>query len=225
MRRLLPLLLLGTTVALAAGCAQNAQTTGAASWVQPAAAVDGATPSGSADPSANPSADPSAPAASPSATPSKPGTAPKPPAPPPAGSGLVQQLLAQVNALRADHGLPPYKLSNGLIASAHAHNVVMMNGCGLSHRCPNEADLGPRIRAQGVNWHTAGENIGESGPNGNNQTAILNAAKGLTMSMYNEKPPDDGHRRNILSSSFTMIGIDVVRDGKGTVWLTQDFAG
>jgi len=42
--------------------------------------------------------------------------------------------------------------------------------------------------------------------------------------MYNEKPPNDGHRKNILSSGFTMIGIDVIRDDKGIVWLTQDFA-
>ena len=42
--------------------------------------------------------------------------------------------------------------------------------------------------------------------------------------MLNEKPPDDGHRKNILSSSFTHIGIAVFRDSSGTVWLTQDFS-
>src|SRR5207247_8513969 len=124
-----------------------------------------------------PSAAASPSAAKPSSTPTK-----KNPPPPPAGSGLVQQLLAQVNQLRAQNGLPPYKLSGGLIASAHLHNVAMMppSKCGLSHRCPREPDLGPRIAAQGVKWHSAGENIGESGPNANNPTASLNATKGLT---------------------------------------------
>ena len=46
--------------------------------------------------------------------------------------------------------------------------------------------------------------------------------------MLNEKPPDDGHRLNILSASYTHIGIAVYRasSGKnaGTVWLTQDFS-
>jgi uncharacterized protein YkwD len=42
--------------------------------------------------------------------------------------------------------------------------------------------------------------------------------------MLNEKPPDDGHRLNILSSAFGFIGIAVFRDGSGTVWMTQDFA-
>ena len=43
--------------------------------------------------------------------------------------------------------------------------------------------------------------------------------------MYNEKPPGDGHRQNLLSASFAAIGIDVIRDSRGTVWLTQDFVG
>jgi uncharacterized protein YkwD len=42
--------------------------------------------------------------------------------------------------------------------------------------------------------------------------------------MLNEQPPDDGHRMNILSSTFTHVGITVTRDGAGTDWLTQDFS-
>ena len=44
--------------------------------------------------------------------------------------------------------------------------------------------------------------------------------------MLNEKPPDDGHLLDILSISYTHIGIAVYRasPGKnaGTVWRTQD---
>ncbi len=224
MRRLVPLLVLSAALAVTAGCA-TATPGGVPNWIQPAADDTSTAPSDGPSASASDAASASA-TPTPAATPTKPHATPKPTTPP-AGSGLVQQLLAQVNQLRAQNGLPPYKLSNGLIASAHLHNVTMMppSTCGLSHRCPGEADLGPRISAQGVRWHSAGENIGESGPNANTEAAILAAAKGLTMAMYNEKPPNDGHRRNLLSSGFTMIGIDVVRDAKGTVWLTQDFAG
>jgi len=42
--------------------------------------------------------------------------------------------------------------------------------------------------------------------------------------MLNEKRPDDGHRLNILGSSFARIGIAVYRGRSGTVWLTQDFS-
>jgi uncharacterized protein YkwD len=42
--------------------------------------------------------------------------------------------------------------------------------------------------------------------------------------MLAEKPPDDGHRRNIMSSAFHHIGIAVYRDNSGIVWMTQDFS-
>jgi hypothetical protein len=42
--------------------------------------------------------------------------------------------------------------------------------------------------------------------------------------MLNERPPDDGHRLNILSTTFTHIGIAVYRDSSRTVWLTRDFS-
>jgi uncharacterized protein YkwD len=73
-----------------------------------------------------------------------------------------------------------------------------------------------------VQWSSAGENCGVGGA-ANNAAAITEAAKGLNQSMFDEKPPGDGHRKNLLSSSFTHIGIDVIRDSKGSVWLTQDF--
>jgi uncharacterized protein YkwD len=100
----------------------------------------------------------------------------------------------------------------------------MAGGCGLSHQCPGEPELGARETAAGVHWTAAGENIGEGGPVADNTAAIAKMAVALTQDMLNEKPPDDGHRRNILGSSFTHIGIAVFRDSSGTVWLTQDFS-
>ncbi len=100
----------------------------------------------------------------------------------------------------------------------------MAAGCGLSHQCPGEPALGARETAAGVHWTAAGENIGEGGPVANAPAAIAQMATALAQSMLNEKPPDDGHRLNILSSTFTHIGIAVGRDGAGTVWMTQDFS-
>jgi len=54
--------------------------------------------------------------------------------------------------------------------------------------------------------------------------AIAEMVVSLTQAMINERPPDDGHRLNIMSSKFTRVGIAVYRDGSGTVWLTQDFS-
>ena len=39
------------------------------------------------------------------------------------------------------------------------------------------------------------------------------------------RPPNDGHRRNILSSTFTVVGVDIYLDpAHGRLWLTEDFA-
>jgi uncharacterized protein YkwD len=85
------------------------------------------------------------------------------------------------------------------------------------------ADRGPRDGRQG-RLDRRRENIGEGGPVAGTPAAIAQMAVGLTRSMLNEQPPDDGHRLNILSSTFTHIGIAVYRDSSGTVWLTQDFS-
>jgi uncharacterized protein YkwD len=178
-------------------------------------AIPTATPSPSSSPKKTPTPAPSTPQAQPTT---------KKPTAPPADGTVVQQLLAQINQLRAQNGASALTLSQGLIRSAHKHNLKMMGSCGMQHQCPGEASLGDRISAEGVQWNACGENIGWSGPHPNTNAALVGAAEGLTTSMYNEKPPDDGHRRNLLSTSFHHIGIDVVRDSSGKVWLTQDFS-
>jgi len=136
----------------------------------------------------------------------------------------VSQVLTLINQARSDAGLPAYTITSGLTTSATKHNQTMAGGCGLSHQCPGEAALGDRETAAGVSWNAAGENIGDGGPVSNTSAAVAQMAVGLTQSMLDEKPPDDGHRQNILSSSFHHIGIAVYRDSSGTVWMTQDFS-
>jgi uncharacterized protein YkwD len=140
------------------------------------------------------------------------------------GGTAAAQVLALINQARATAGLPALTVTAGLDASSAAHNALMAGGCGLSHQCPGEASLGARETAAGVIWTAAGENIGEGGPVADNGAAIAQLAVSLTQSMLDEQPPDDGHRMNILSSTFTHIGIAVYRDSAGTVWLTQDFS-
>jgi uncharacterized protein YkwD len=145
----------------------------------------------------------------------------------PAGTSsgsAAAQVLALINQARSAAGLAPLTITAGLNSSASAHNSRMAGGCGLSHQCPGEPDLGARETAAGVHWTAAGENIGDGGPVADTSAAMAQMAVGLTQAMLNEKPPDDGHRRNIFSGSFTHIGIAVFRDSRGTVWLTQDFS-
>ena len=204
------------------GPAQPSTTTAAsaASATSPASATSSPSPSPSASPS--PAARrhhrrrtqaPASPSPSPAAT-----TAP------PSQQTAADQVLALINQARAQAGLPAYSFLAGLNSSAAAHNARMAGGCGLSHQCPGEPALGTRETDAGVTWTAAGENIGEGGPVSDTSAAIAQMAVGLTQDMLNEKPPDDGHRLNILSSTFTSIGIAVTIDSSGTVWMTQDFA-
>jgi uncharacterized protein YkwD len=137
-------------------------------------------------------------------------------------SAILTAVLADINAARDDAGLSALTLDADLSKASALHNQLMINGCGLEHQCPGEQSIGPRFSAQGVQWSSAGENIG-FGSSGSSQSAIISAANGLTASMLAEKAPNDGHRRNLLSSSFKRIGLSVVRDGSGKTWMVQDF--
>ncbi len=136
---------------------------------------------------------------------------------------LAQQLFKQINQDRAANNLPPLAWEPRLERSARQHDLVMAAGCGLMHQCPNEPDLGTRISNQGVQWQEVGENIGEGGPVYSNSDA-WNMVLMIHQGMMAEKPPDDGHRRNLLSKDFHRIGISIYIDNKNTLWLTEDFA-
>lgn len=175
-------------------------------------------------PSATASASPTPPASGvPSSSPAPASSAPSAVSPAQQGTP-ADQVLALINQARAQAGLPVLTFSSGLNQSASQHNLTMARGCGLSHQCPGEPAIGDRETAAGAHWTSAGENIGEEGPVTDSTPAIAQAAVALTQAMLNEQPPDDGHRKNILSSSFAHIGIAVYRDSSGTVWLTQDFS-
>jgi uncharacterized protein YkwD len=141
-----------------------------------------------------------------------------------ASSAAAGAVLSLINQARAQHGRGALTISSGLNTSSSAHTSVMAGDCGLSHQCPGEPPLGTRLTNAGVHWTSAGENIGEGGPVANTTAAITQMAVSLTQSMLDEKPPDDGHRMNILSWSFRFVGITVFLDAKGTVWMTQDFS-
>jgi len=147
----------------------------------------------------------------------------RPPAPPQTSGSILEQVLAHINAARDDEGLDALRLDSNLSRAAALHNQRMIDGCGLNHQCSGEGGIGDRFSAQGVQWRSAGENIG-FGSAGSSNAAIIGAANGLTDSMLAETPPDDGHRRNLLNRDFERIGLSVVRDD-GRVWLTQDFVG
>lgn len=123
-----------------------------------------------------------------------------------------------LNAERHAHGLAPLALDSRLITSAHRHNVAMAKPNILAHQVPGEPDLAARIRAAGYRYSWAGENVAWT---------TARTAAGLVdvhTAMYTERPPYDQHRQNMLSRTYSQVGIDVYFDAAhGKAWLTEDF--
>jgi uncharacterized protein YkwD len=123
-----------------------------------------------------------------------------------------------VNVERALHGLPQVFMDKQLRVSARRHNVAMANANEMSHQLPGEPWFGRREQLAGYWWSWAGENIGW------NSDMTLSGVTLLQRLMYNEKPPNDGHRVNILNSHYRNVGVDVYFDKvHHKVWLTTDF--
>jgi uncharacterized protein YkwD len=124
-----------------------------------------------------------------------------------------------INTSRQHAKLRPLAWSARLVTSAHMHNEAMASSDTLSHQTSAEADLGTRVSDAGVSWWWVGENIGMS------STLTLQAALALESAMVDEKPPDDGHRQNILQRNADAVGVDVLFDRTHhRLWLTEDFA-
>jgi uncharacterized protein YkwD len=133
-------------------------------------------------------------------------------------SAWAYAVLAELNAERADHGLPALRMNSKLISAAHSHNLAMAKANTLSHQLSGEAALGSRVSAAGYHWSAVAENIAYS--TSRSKGGVL----AMQQMMYNEKPPDDGHRQNILNKAYVDVGVDVINDSAhGKVWLVTDF--
>lgn len=133
-------------------------------------------------------------------------------------SVIAQAVLNMLNNERGANHLPGLRMNGQLISSAHAHNLMMARYNTMSHQLPGEAYFGDRILAAGYNYQYAGENVGW------NSQMTEQGALDLESIMYNETPPNDGHRQNILSPNFVDVGIDIYFDSVNQkLWLTEDF--
>jgi uncharacterized protein YkwD len=133
-------------------------------------------------------------------------------------SDWANAVLSELNSERAKHGMRALKMNSKLVSAAHKHNLAMAKANTLSHQLKGEAALGSRVSATGYRWSAVGENVAYNGRR--SQDGVLAVQK----AMYNEKPPNDGHRKNILSKTYVDVGIDVISDSvHGKVWLVTDF--
>jgi uncharacterized protein YkwD len=124
-------------------------------------------------------------------------------------------MLHIVNADRTTDGLPPLRLTSRLTAAAAGHSVDMADHRYFAHRALNGETPFQRMRADGVRFRTAGENLGEA--DGGSPGSMLREINTLML-----HSPE--HRANLLDPLYRRVGISVVLTGH-TVYVNEDFAG
>ncbi len=135
-------------------------------------------------------------------------------------SAMEAWQLNAVNQARKAAGVAALTIDSRIHGEALQHSLDMT--CyGFGHYVPPGTTPASRMAAVGVSFTWHGENIGEAG-----EGTDLQKAQWLFNIMMAEKPPNDGHRQNILSPNFTRTSIGIyVENGDGSLWMTEDFAG
>jgi serralysin len=143
-------------------------------------------------------------------------------------SQLEMEMLALINAERTSRGLSALSINGRLNDSAETHSKWMLDVDVMSHTGANGSKPGDRMRAAGYvfegNWSN-GENIAWQSQQG---------AAGFSddvIALHNWLMNSPSHRANILSPTFTEVGIGIeigYFTYNGRVWpaviATQNFA-
>ena len=119
-----------------------------------------------------------------------------------------QEVIRLVNEIRVQNGLSALTYNWELSRVARIKSQDMVDNRYFSHTSPTYGTPFQMIRAFGLSYRSAGENIayGQRTPQ-----AVVNAWMNSS-----------GHRANILSSSYTQIGVGYVANGH---YWTQMFIG
>lgn len=118
------------------------------------------------------------------------------------------QMLHLLNAERKRRGLPPLRMDERLRQLARSHARDMLARGYFAHDDPEGRDPFQRMRAAGISYQTAGENLAFA-------PSVEVAHAGLMNS--------PGHRANILNPKFHRVGIGAMRAWPYGIMFTQEF--
>ena len=121
-------------------------------------------------------------------------------------SAEEQKMIQLVNQERQKAGVSPLTIDPELSRVARIKSQDMKDNGYFSHTSPTYGSPFDMMKSFGITYRTAGENI-----------ALNSSVEGAHTSLMNS----EGHRENIMNSSFTHIGIGIV-DGR---YYTQMFIG
>jgi uncharacterized protein YkwD len=132
--------------------------------------------------------------------------------PPSAAAEWPYETVGRINQVRAEYGLPALAYNETLAAAAQ----VQANDCAqrgwCSHTGSDGSDIKTRILRAGyepASWAEC--------------WAIRRTPQGAVDIWMDEVPPDDPHRRTLLTSWLTEIGVGVAAAEGGTYYFVADF--
>jgi uncharacterized protein YkwD len=120
--------------------------------------------------------------------------------------------------------LPPYTWDDKIAAISAAHSKAINDtgqACTDKHQCPGEPPIGDRLKNAGISWTACAENVGGTSPVPDRWGAVKT---NIEQGMLNEQPPKNGHRLNLLSTTYHRMGIGVYIANDGFTWITEDFS-
>lgn len=127
----------------------------------------------------------------------------------PASGAVYEQAVARlVNTVRTGRGLAPLRIRADLCRYARVKSQDMRSGGYFSHTSPTYGSPFEMMRAFGVSYSHAGENI-----------AFGHASPESVVSAWMNS---ESHRVNILSAMYTDLGVGYVAEGG---YWTQWFVG
>lgn len=153
------------------------------------------------------------------------------------GPGFDAALLAELNAVRSQHGLAPVRADPRLAMAARRHSADMAEARQMEHQIAGRPAFPARVRASGARVRTAGENILRSDISrfGASCARVAEAvpAPQLTQALARDSvrrwlgsPP---HRASMLNPRFSRAGsgfaVVAAPDACGQIYVTQVFGG
>ncbi|WP_308314772.1 SafA/ExsA family spore coat assembly protein [Bacillus sp. V3-13] len=128
-----------------------------------------------------------------------------------AAVSVEAQVVKLVNQERAKYGLQPLKSNWEVARVARYKSQDMADKNYFSHNSPTYGTPFQMMKSFGITYRTAGENI----------AAGQRTAEEVVKAWMNS----EGHRKNILSSGYTEIGVGYVKGGSYGHYWTQMFIG
>lgn len=121
-------------------------------------------------------------------------------------NAFEQEVVKLTNAERTKAGLAPFKTDDKLMAAAREKSQDMQSKNYFSHTSPTFGSPFDRMKALGITYKSAGENIAQG-----------QRTPQEVVQAWMDSP---GHRANILNEKFTHIGVGYVKSGN---YWTQQF--